>query len=230
LVSWLSRLKNAVNPRRLDEELADEMRDHRQRRAAGLEAKGFDAEEARRQADVHFGNLTRLREESRGMRLWTELEGTLQDLRYAWRGLHKAPAFAATAVLSLALAIGANTAIYSIVDAAILRPLPVPKPNELFRLSWPGTADPGGPASQERTSFSYPMYLEFAAVSKSAARLTLFSFRQRVEAQDPSPGAPVEKITRQFVSEDAFEVLGVRPAAGRLFLPAHRAVVVLSYG
>ena len=228
-MSWLSRLKNAMNSRRLDEDLGEEMRDHSERRAAALRAKGVAAAEARRQADVRFGNLTRLREESRGIRLWAGLEGTLQDLRYAWRGLRKAPAFAATAVLSLALAIGANTAIYSIVDAAILRPLPVPKPSELFRLSWPGASDPGGPPAAERNSFSYPMYLQFAAVSKSAARLTLFSFRQRVEAQDPSPGAPVEKITRQFVSEDAFEALGVRPAAGRLVMPAHTAVVVLSY-
>jgi predicted permease len=224
-VSWLSRLKNAVRPRRLDADLADEMRDHCERRAAALRAKGLNAEEAQRQADVRFGNVTRLREESRAIRLWAGLEGTLQDVRYAWRGMRKGPAFAATAVLSLALAIGANTAIYSIVDAAILRPLPVPAPNELFRLSSPGISDPGGPAAQERASFSYPMYLQFAAVSKEAARLTLFSDPQHVEAQ----GATTEKITRQFVSEDAFEVLGVSPAAGRLLMPQGRAVVVLSY-
>ena len=224
-MSWLSRLRNAVNPQRLDADLADEMRDHRERRAAALQAKGLPADEARRQADARFGNTTRLREESRGIRLWAGLEGALQDLRYAWRGMRKEPAFAATAVLSLALAIGANTAIYSIVDAAILRPLPVPAPNELFRLSWPGPSDPGGPPSQERVSFSYPKYLQFAAALKPVARLTLFSYPQRVEVQ----GATVEKITRQFVSEDAFEVLGVGPAAGRLLMPEGRAVVVLSY-
>ena len=224
-MSWLSRLRNAVSPRRLDADLADEMRDHRERRAAALRAKGLNPEEARRQANVRFGNLTQLREDSRAIRLWAGLEATLQDVRYAWRGMRKSPAFAATAVLSLALAIGANIAIYSIVDAAILRPLPVPKPNELFRLSSPGVSDPGGPAAQERVSFSYPIYLQFAAVSKEAARLTLFSDPQRVEAQ----GAATEKITRQFVSEDAFEVLGVSPAVGRLLMPQGRAVVVLSY-
>jgi len=224
-MSWLSRLKNAMNSRRLDEDLGEEMHDHRERRAAALRAKGLNAEEARRQAELRFGNVTQLREESRGIRLWAGLEGTLQDVRYAWRGMHKGPAFAATAVLSLALAIGANTAIYSIVDAAILRPLPVAAPNELFRLSWPGVSDSGDPMAQERVSFSYPMYLKFADASKEAARLTLFSYPQRVEAQ----GATTEKITRQFVSEDAFEVLGVSPAAGRLLMPHGSPVVVLSY-
>jgi predicted permease len=227
-MSWLSRLKNAVNSRRLDEDLADEMRDHRERRAAALQTKGLNAEEARRQAGIRFGNVTQLREESRGIRLSAGLESTLQDVRYAWRGMRKGPAFAATAVLSLALAIGANTAIYSIVDAAILRSLPVPAPNELFRLSWPGVSDPGGVPAQARVSFSYPMYLQFVAVSKDAARLTLFSYLRRVEAQGPDPRVPVEKITRQFVSEDAFDVLGVGPAAGRLLMPKGRAVAVLS--
>lgn len=119
-MSWLSRLRNTVNPRRLDEDLADEMQDHRERRTAALQAQGLPAGEARRRADVRFGNVTRLREESREIRLWAGLDSTLKDVRYAWRGMCNAPAFAATVVLSLALAIGANTAIYAIVDAAIL--------------------------------------------------------------------------------------------------------------
>src|SRR3954465_5472381 len=155
-MSWLSRLTNAFNPSRLDEDLADEMADHLERRAAALNKRGLNTEEAHRQARARFGNTTHLRGESRGIRLWAGCEGTLQDVRYAWRGMRKGPVFAATAVLSLALAIGANTAIYSIVDAAILRPLPVPEPGRLFTLSWPDISDPGSPAGQERDSFSYP--------------------------------------------------------------------------
>jgi len=86
-----------------------------------------------------FGNITRFKEESRGIRLWAGLDSSLQDLRYAGRGLRNSPVFAVT-VVSLALAIGANTAIYSIVDAAILRTLPVSAPKELFRLSWLGSS------------------------------------------------------------------------------------------
>jgi predicted permease len=235
-MSWLSRLINAVNPRRLDEDLAEEMRDHVERRTASLREKTqLEAQEARRQAQVRFGNTTRFREDSRDFRLWAGLDSTLQDIRYAWRGMRKGPAFVATAVLSLALAIGANTAVYSIVDAAILRPLPVSKPDELFKLSWPDVEDPGTPAGEERETWSYPEYLQFVAASKSAARLGLFSSPIRVEAQRPDSGAPIEKINRAFVSGDAFDLLGVSPEVGRLFsaeedsIPPRRAVAVLSY-
>ena len=235
-MSWYSKLRNALNSRRLDDDLADEMRDHLYRRASALREKGLEPDEARRRAYVRFGNATRLKEESREFRLWSGVEGTLQDIRYAWRGMRKEPGFVATAVLSLALAIGANTAVYSIVDAAILRLLPVSKPEELFTLTWPDLHDPGTPAGEERDSFSYPEYLQFAAASKGAARLGLFSSPLRVEAQTGSnPDAPVEKINRAFVSGEAFDLLGVLPAAGRLFtaeedhIPPRRAVVVLSF-
>ena len=189
----------------------------------------------RRQAQARFGNTTRFKEQSRDFRLWAGLESTLQDIRYAWRGMRNGPAFVATAVLSLALAIGANTAVYSIVDAAILRPLPVSNPDELFKLSWAEVLDPGTVAGDERESFSYPEYLQFVAASKSAARLGLFSSPNRVEAQRPNSDAPVEKINRAFVSGEAFDLLGVLPAVGRLFsaeedrTPPRRAVAVLSY-
>ncbi len=228
-MSWFSRLKNAVDSRRLEQELADEMRDHRERRAASLEAKGLSAAEAHRQAELRFGSVTRIQEESRRIRLAAGLESTLKDLRYAGRAMRRSPAFSLTVVLSLGLAIGANTAIYSIVDAAILRPLPVYAPQELFRLSWMGPAEPGGPPAQERVSFSYPIYLQFAEVAKPVARLTLFSYPMRVEAQGSDANAQLEKIIRQYVSEDAFEALGVYPSAGSLAMPKGQAVAVLSY-
>src|ERR1700675_100951 len=234
-MSWLSRLTNALNPRRLDQDLADEIKDHLERRTAALGEKGLNTEEARQQARVRFGNSTRLREDSRAIRLSTRVEGTLQDIRYAWRGMRKGPAFAATAVLSLALAIGANTAIYSIVDAAILRPLPVRAPEQLFTLSYPDVSDPGSPAGPERDSFSYPEYLQFVAAARPVARLAVFSFPNRVEAKALNRDAPVEKVNRSFVSGEAFDLLGVRPAFGRLFsseedrIPLSHALAVLSY-
>lgn len=233
-MSWFSRFRNALNPRRLDDDLDEEIRDHLARRAAALEEKTRNAEESRRQAGVRFGNTTRLREESRGFRLWAGLEGTLQDIRYGWRGMRRGPAFAATAVLSLGLAIGAITAIYSIVDAAVLRPLPVSNPNRLFTLSYPGISQEGESAAEERKSFSYPMYRRFVAASGSAARLAAFSYISQAEMQRPGSES-LEKVSRQYASGNAFRMLGVRPALGRLLspnddrLPGGRAVAILSY-
>ncbi|HMF79018.1 MAG TPA: ABC transporter permease, partial [Bryobacteraceae bacterium] len=234
-MSWLSRLRNALRPQRLDEELADEMRDHMERRAARLCAEGWEPDEARRQAQISFGNVTKLREQSREMRLWAALESMLQDTRYAWRGLRKGPAFAVTAVLSLGLAIGANTAIYSIVDAAMLRPLPVPEPERLVTLAAPSIDQPGSKKAEERESFSYPVYEQFRAAAGDSAHLILVGYPNRVEAQGQKPGAPVEKVTREFVSGDAFATLRVPPAVGRLFsseddrVPGGHPVAVLSH-
>src|ERR1700722_6795414 len=143
-MSLFSRLKNAIHPKRLDDEILDEMKDHLDRRAAALREKGLPPAAARLEAERRFGNIPQIREQSRDYRLSATLESTLQDLRYALRGMRKSPAFALTAILSLALAIGANTAIYSIVDAALLRPLPVPEPERLFTLSNPPIAETAG--------------------------------------------------------------------------------------
>jgi predicted permease len=228
-MSWFSRLRNALRPRQLDDDLADEMRDHMERRAEALRAAGREPEEAQRQAAIGFGNVTKLREQSRDLRLWAALESLLQDARYAWRGLCKNPAFAVTAVLSLGLAIGVNTAIYSIVDAAILRPLPLPEPERLLLLAYPGIDQPGSPIAPERQSFSYPAYQELRAAAGDSAHLVLVSYPTRVD------GAPNEKVMRQFVSGDAFATLRVPPALGRVFTseddrnPGDHPYVVLSY-
>ena len=97
-MSWFSRVKNALNPRRLDEDLADEIRDHIDRRVADFHRGGLILSEAQRQAALAFGNVTGVRETSREVRLFVALEGTLQDLRFAWRGLLRNPAFAITTI------------------------------------------------------------------------------------------------------------------------------------
>ncbi len=238
-MSLFSRLKNAIRPQGLDGELLDEMKDHLERRAAALQARGLSADEARRQAVRRFGNLTQIREQSREFRLSAMLESTFQDIRYALRGMRKSPAFTITAILSLALAIGANTAIYSIVDAALLRPLPVAEPDRLFTLATPGIQEPGrsSPDEQERSSFNYPLYKEFRAAAGDSARLALFSSvgNQIVELQIPDASAPIERATRQFVSGEAFDILRVPPALGRVFTseedrdPWGHPSIVISY-
>jgi len=234
-MSWLSRLTNALHPKQIDSDLRDEMADHLERRAAALREQGLSEEEARRQAAVRFGNATQLREQSREIRLSTALETTLQDLRYAARGMRKSPVFAATAILSLALAIGANTAIYSIVDAALLRPLPVPDPDRLFTLASPQILDPGEEPSGLRESFSYPEYQQFRAAAGNSARLALFSYANMYDVYMPDENAPTEKAICQFVSGEALDILRVPPALGRVFsrdddrVPWGEPYLVISY-
>jgi hypothetical protein len=105
-MSWFSRLKNAIHPATLERDLADEMKDHLERRAASLRKKGLSADEAAHQAAVRFGNVMLRREQSRDIRSWAVLDSVLQDARYGWRMMLKNSAFTATAVLSLTLAIG----------------------------------------------------------------------------------------------------------------------------
>ena len=181
-MSWLSRIKNALSQRRPDEDLTDEIRDHIERRIADLRDRGISAPDAQRQAALAFGNITAIRERSREIRLWVALDETLQDLRYAWRGLLRNPAFAITTIASVGLAIGANTAIYSIVDAALLRPRPVPQPQRLFALST-SRGNRAIPIAQGNDIFSYSMYEQLCSVAADSARLALFNSPNRVEAR-----------------------------------------------
>src|SRR5204863_6283888 len=115
-----------------------------------------------------------IREQSRDIRMWTGLESTVQDVRYAWRRLRRSPAFTLTAVLSLSLAIGANTAIYSIVDAAMLRPLPVPDAPQVFTLAAPVLDAVTAGGSGETESFSYPLFLQLQTAAGEGTDLAAF--------------------------------------------------------
>jgi hypothetical protein len=232
-MSWLSRFKNSIRSRQIDQDLSEEIADHLARRAADLASEGTDPVEARYAARRHFGNATEMQQRSRDLRILTSLETFLQDLRYAWRTISKSRAFAITAILSLALAIGANTAIYSIVDASILRSLPVRHAARLIAISYPGISETGASAGQVN-NWSYPEYLRLSA-DNSFTELSVFNSPSRIEARALHLEAPLEKVSRAFVSGNAFEMLGVSPALGRLFTPAddemppQAQAVVLSY-
>jgi len=193
------------------------MSDHVERRAAALRTKGLSPADAEREAILRFGNVTQLREQSREIRLSSILETTIQDIRYAGRGMLKSPAFALTAILSLGLAIGANTAIYSIIDAAMLRPLPVQQPERLFTLTIPDIDQPGITGSGEGRVFSFPLYQQLRAAAGSSARLAILISPGPVEAQQEASEAPIERVIQQYVSGETFDILGVPPAQGVLF-------------
>jgi putative ABC transport system permease protein len=153
------------------------------------------------------------------------MNGLARDLKYAWRGLGRAPAFAAVAIVTLALGIGANTAIFSIIHAVFLRPLPYQNPDELVRLY--ETEDAPG---------NYPFagldYLDWKAQNHSFADMTTFSYGQDINLS--GAGQP-DHVIGTHTEANFFSVLGVRPLLGRTFVsgenePGHDRVVILSYG
>ena len=141
LTEFLRRLRTLFNGRRLQSDLDEEMRLHLELRAQQHAASGLPAEEARRVAHRSFGNPTLLREQSHLAWGWGWLESFLKDVAYGLRSLLRSPALTAVALLSLALGIGANTAIFSFLDAVLLRNLPVQQPQQLVLL---GTGAWGG--------------------------------------------------------------------------------------
>jgi predicted permease len=187
---------------RFDRDLAEEMRLHVDLRAADKQADGIPPEAAVAAARRQFGNATHLREISRDAWGWTWLGTLRQDLRYGLRTLAANPGFALTAVLSLALGIGANTAIFSIVNAVMLRSLPVEDPQALVQLR---LGD--GPDDELNTPIWEQVRDRQQAFSGTLAYAT--------EPFDLSNGGESHPAEGMWVSGDFFHVLGVAPMMGR---------------
>jgi predicted permease len=233
--------------KRMLEELDQDIRDHIERETQDNIERGLSPEEARYAAVRKFGNVTRVKEETREVWSLVWLEQLFEDIRFGLRMLRKSPAFAAVAILSLALGIGANTAIFSLIDAIMLRSLPVENPSQLVLLKWgarnapnihgymtsgdcptdlrPGAANPSG------CSFSEPMFREIAQANVFSATAA-FANSGRLNLMG---NGPATVINGQLVSGDFFGTMGLKAAAGRLFDAADDAssaapVAVLNYG
>jgi predicted permease len=157
-----------------------------------------------------LGNLTLAMEEVRATWGWTWLDSVLADIRYSLRALRKQPAFVAVAVLSLALAIGANSAMFSFADALLLRPLPVSNPTGLFDVR---NTTPDSPLE----GMSFPDYRDLR--EKSGSFSGLAAYRVTTLAAASNPRASAEIRFAALVSDNYFPVVGVTPSAGRAFLP-----------
>ena len=157
-----------------------------------------------------LGNLTLAMENVRATWGWTWLDSIAADIRYALRALRSQPAFVMVAVLSLALAIGANSAIFSFADALLLRPLPVPDPPGLFDVT---NATP----DNSLEGMSFPDYRDLREKSRSFAGLA--AYRLTTLAAATNPAAPAQIRFALFVSDNFFPVAGVAPSIGRAFLP-----------
>jgi predicted permease len=190
--------------------------------------QGETAGQARASAVREFGNVTLVKEVTRDMWGFRWLEELLQDLRYGLRMLRWNPGFTAVAVLTLALGIGANTAIFSLFDTVMLRFLPVQKPEELVLLQW---RDPL--QGDEGSGFSNPLWEQLR--DRQEVFSGVFASGWGQEDFDLAPGGAVQHANGLYTSGSYFGTLGVRPATGRLFnaaddRPGCPSVAVLSYG
>jgi predicted permease len=220
--SWMNSL---VRRRRLERDMADELSFHVQARADHWVGEGLTREEAVRRARLEFGGVERFKEEcrqSRGLRLADELAA---DLRYGLRQLRRAPVFSCVAIVTLALAIGANTAIFSLVDAVLLKELHVERPEDLRELEW--TARRGAFSSwyngEARTVGGERVATSFAHVVYAAMRDRSTSFSDLFAFQGGEvglvSGGRAQLARTLFVSGNFFRGLGLPVVAGRPMAP-----------
>src|SRR5437867_1918069 len=226
LAIW-HRLTALVRGRRLESDLDDEVAFHLSMRESEYSAAVVAGAAARAEARGRFGYVTHLKEQTRDMWIFPSFESVRQDVRFAFRTLRKSPGFTIVAVLALAIGIGGNTAIFSLVDAIRARALPYKDPSRLVEL-WGNVMR----ARVERRGASYPDFLDWRDRSKSFEEIAAFDSQwlTLIGSEDP------ERILTEFVSAPYFSLLGVTPARGRVFqsdedLVAKPAqVVVLSDG
>jgi predicted permease len=214
--------------RRWDEERARELEAYLQIETDENVARGMSPDNARHAAHKKLGNPTQIREEIYRMNSAGVLETMWQDLRYALRQFRRSPGFAAAAVLSLALGIGANTAIFSLLDQVLLRPLPVRDPQRLVVLDWHGMFY--GPSMSD-DMLSYPLYQDVRdrnQVFSGVLGYHHMNFGVGYQGQ-------MERLTGELVSGNYFDALGVPAFLGRTFspsddrIPGGHPVAVLTY-
>ncbi|MGD0127610.1 MAG: ABC transporter permease [Terriglobia bacterium] len=223
-MSLWSRVVNVFRSDRLSREIEEEYQSHLEEAAE----QGRDTEEVQRA----FGAALRLREESRDARLIPWLDSLRADAIFGWRQLRKNKVASAAAILSLALGIGACTGAFRLIDALLLRPLPVSDPGQLYALARQFTGPDGKPQTYD--SWAYPDFQLMRAAAKDQAELIAISYSDRTEVTYGSD-QEFEKAYRQFASGWMFSSFGLRPALGRLFTesddvkPGGHPYAVLSY-
>ncbi len=203
------RLRALLFRNRLESELAEEIQTHLALETQKHMGAGFAPGEARRRAYIALGGVARTSEECREQRGIRLLENVVRDVRYALRTLRRSPGFALTVVFTMAVAIGANTTVFSFCKAILLNTLPVPNPQALHLVSikYPG--------SLSEVHFSYPDLREMQKACETMASLT--GFTEVVGVNIHNDSGTTSAIKGQLVAENFFPVLRISPLAGRAF-------------
>jgi predicted permease len=233
--------------KRMLDDLDQDIREHIEMETRDNIERGMSPEEARYAALRKFGNVTHVKEDTRAVWRFLWLEQLWQDIRYGLRTLAKSPGLAAVAILTLALGIGANTAIFSLIDAVMLRSLPVENPSELVLMKWGARTPPDthgymsagdcissfglGARNPSGCSFSEPMFREIAQANVFSGAAA-FANAGRMNL---TGNGPAMVVNGQLVSGDFFRTMGLNPALGRLLdtsddTPSAAPVAVLNYG
>jgi predicted permease len=230
-MSWTNRLLGSLRKNKLENQLDDELRFHIEMRAQDFVEAGLTTEEARHRAERLFGNPTLLKEMTREIDMIGRVETILQDLRYAARTLRKQPSFALAAVLTLAVGIGANTAVFSAMDATLFRNFPFEEPDQLMRVSLIAPSMFGQP-KYDNLVWSYPKYETFRDLQSVFEATALY----RAQTSNLSGTDEPEQVRCELVGASYFPILKVKMTLGRTFLPEEDAtpgthfVAVISQG
>jgi predicted permease len=224
-MSWLLRL---FTRRRLEIDLDKELRFHFESQVAEKMRSGISEGEARRLTRIEFGGIEQIKEDCRERRGTMWLESIVQDIRFGLRQLRKSPGFTLTAVLTLALGIGATTAIFTLVQQVMLQSLPVNRPDELWRIgdephccNWPGYSQDSDGESGDWNLFPREAYKLFRANTPGFEDLAaLQAGNQSLAVGRAGSAGPAETANGEFVSGNFFQTLGVSAWRGRLLVDA----------
>ncbi len=219
-MSWIRFFKR----RRWDEERAQELEAHLQHEVDDNVARGMTAEEARRQAHVRLGSTTRIREEIWTMNSFAGLENLGRDVRFALRQMGRAPGFAVVAISTLALGIGAAAAMFSVIDAVVLKPLPYPNAARIMRINTTAAAHYSQPES-------WPEMLDLQRLNRSFSQVAGVANGGGVTLKTADRAVYLHAVQS---TSNFFDLFGVAPVLGRTYLPGEDQpgkshVVVLSY-
>ena len=224
-MTWLKQL--FTRDRRYDE-LSASIREHLDEKIADLMDRGMTGEQAESTARREFGNVSLIEQRSRAVWQWPTMESVVADVRLALRQLYKSPGFATTAVLTLALGIGATTAIFTLVQQVMLQSLPVTRPDQLWRIGdqphccdWAGYSQDSDGVAGNWSLLSWEAYKLFRANTPGFQDLAALQAGNMPLGVRPSGSSgPPDRANGQYVSGNFFQTLGVSAWRGRLFVDA----------